>query len=87
MGLTLQYVLYNGGPASLVYGSILAGIGSTAIATSLGEMASMSVWPAYLDSPKLYPTTLTQTAAAIRQLALNIDGPHALRSAGPSSGV
>ncbi|KAF2252416.1 amino acid transporter, partial [Trematosphaeria pertusa] len=41
VGLTLQYVLYNGGPASLVYGSILAGIGSTAIATSLGEMASI----------------------------------------------
>ncbi|PVH99996.1 amino acid transporter [Periconia macrospinosa] len=41
VGLTLQYVLFNGGPASLVYGSILAGIGSTAIATSLGEMASI----------------------------------------------
>ena len=41
VGLTLQYALYNGGPVSLVYGAILAGIGSTAIATSLGEMASM----------------------------------------------
>lgn len=41
VGLTLQYALFNGGPSSLVYGSILAGLGSTAIATSLGEMASM----------------------------------------------
>jgi choline transport protein len=45
VGLTLQYALYNGGPASLVYGTILAGFGSTAIAASLGEMASMSVEP------------------------------------------
>ncbi|KAF2185564.1 amino acid transporter [Zopfia rhizophila CBS 207.26] len=41
VGLTFQFALFNGGPASLVYGCILAGIGSTAIATSLGEMASM----------------------------------------------
>jgi amino acid permease len=39
----MQYALLNGGPASLVYGAILAGFGSTAIATSLGEMASMWV--------------------------------------------
>jgi hypothetical protein len=31
----------NGGPAALLYGAIVAGIGSTAVAASLGEMASM----------------------------------------------
>jgi amino acid transporter len=41
VGLTFQFALFNGGPASLVYGCILAGIGSTLIATCLGEMASM----------------------------------------------
>lgn len=33
--------LLNGGPAALVYGCIISGIGSTAVALSLGEMASM----------------------------------------------
>lgn len=41
VALMLQLVFLNGGPASLVYGTILSGIGSTAIALSLGEMASM----------------------------------------------
>lgn len=40
-GTSFQFSLLNGGPASLVYGSVIAGIGSTAIATSLAEMASM----------------------------------------------
>ncbi|KAH6677107.1 amino acid/polyamine transporter I [Halenospora varia] len=40
-GSSFQFSLLNGGPASLVYGSILAGVGSTAIATSLAEMASL----------------------------------------------
>lgn len=40
LGLTMQFALTNGGPASLVYGCILAGFGSTAIAMSLSEMAS-----------------------------------------------
>lgn len=38
---SFQFSLLNGGPASLVYGSIVAGIGSTAIAISLAEMASL----------------------------------------------
>ncbi|KAH7360368.1 amino acid/polyamine transporter I [Rhexocercosporidium sp. MPI-PUGE-AT-0058] len=38
---SFQFSLLNGGPASLVYGSIVAGIGSTAIAMSLAEMASL----------------------------------------------
>ncbi|KAG4432887.1 hypothetical protein IFR05_011633 [Cadophora sp. M221] len=38
---SFQFSLLNGGPASLVYGSIVAGIGSTAIAFSLAEMASL----------------------------------------------
>lgn len=41
MALTFQFAWLNGGPAALVYGCILAGIGSTAVASSLGEMASM----------------------------------------------
>ncbi|KAK4502131.1 hypothetical protein PRZ48_005554 [Zasmidium cellare] len=40
-GLSLQFSLLNGGPASLVYGSLLAGIGSCMIALSLAEMASI----------------------------------------------
>ncbi|KAK0109940.1 hypothetical protein ONS95_002607 [Cadophora gregata] len=58
---SFQFSLLNGGPASLVYGSIVAGIGSTAIALSLAEMASLwiTVWawitataasPAYLSN-------------------------------------
>jgi choline transport protein len=41
LALTFQFAWLNGGPASIVYGSIIAGIGSTLVATSLGEMASM----------------------------------------------
>jgi hypothetical protein len=40
-GVSFQFSLLNGGPASLVYGSLFAGIGSTLIALSLAEMASM----------------------------------------------
>jgi choline transport protein len=40
-GASFQFSLLNGGPASLVYGSLFAGIGSTLIALSLAEMASM----------------------------------------------
>ncbi|KAG9229523.1 amino acid/polyamine transporter I [Amylocarpus encephaloides] len=40
-GSSIQFSLLNGGPASLVYGSIIAGIGSTSIAISLAEMASL----------------------------------------------
>jgi choline transport protein len=38
---TFQFSLSNGGPASIVYGSIFAGIGTTLVATSLAEMSSM----------------------------------------------
>ncbi|OAL49105.1 amino acid transporter [Pyrenochaeta sp. DS3sAY3a] len=41
MALTFQFAWQNGGPAALVYGSLLSGIGSTAVAASLGEMASI----------------------------------------------
>ncbi|KAH7125504.1 amino acid/polyamine transporter I [Dendryphion nanum] len=41
VGLTFQFAWYNGGPASIVYGAIIAGIGSTLVASALGEMASM----------------------------------------------
>ncbi|KAF2679390.1 amino acid transporter [Lentithecium fluviatile CBS 122367] len=39
--VTFQFSLTNGGPASIVYGSIFAGIGTTLVATSLAEMASI----------------------------------------------
>jgi hypothetical protein len=31
----------NGGPTTLIWGTIFAGVGSLAIAASLGELASM----------------------------------------------
>jgi len=43
IGITLGAGLLNGGLTALVWGLILASIGSTSIALSLGEMASMSV--------------------------------------------
>ncbi|ORY19759.1 GABA permease [Clohesyomyces aquaticus] len=39
--VTFQFSLSNGGPASIVYGSIFAGFGTTLVALSLAEMASM----------------------------------------------
>lgn len=39
--VTFQFSLINGGPASITYGSIVAGIGTTLTALSLAEMASM----------------------------------------------
>jgi hypothetical protein len=44
VGLTFQFSLFNGGPASMVYGGIIAAIGATSIAASLAEMASMFVF-------------------------------------------
>ena len=41
VGLSFQLAWLNGGPAALVWGSMIAGIGSTLIAIALGEMASM----------------------------------------------
>ncbi|KAF9701300.1 hypothetical protein EKO04_000141 [Ascochyta lentis] len=41
VGLSFQLAWLNGGPAALVYGSFIAGIGSVLVATALGEMASM----------------------------------------------
>lgn len=41
--VTFQFALSNGGPASIVYGSIFSGIGTTLVALSLAEMASMCV--------------------------------------------
>jgi choline transport protein len=43
ISITFQFSLLNGGPASMVYGGILAGLGATAVALSLAEMASMWV--------------------------------------------
>lgn len=41
VGGTLYIIFANGGPSVLVYGTILSIVGHTAIAMSLGEMASM----------------------------------------------
>lgn len=38
-----QFALLNGGPASMVYGGILSGFGSTMLGLSLAELASMCV--------------------------------------------
>ncbi|KAK4916430.1 hypothetical protein LTR49_015528 [Elasticomyces elasticus] len=41
VALSFQSTLLNGGPSTLVYGAILSAFGSTAMAATLGEMASM----------------------------------------------
>lgn len=41
VGLSLQLNLLNGGTSTLVYGSLLAGVGSCLVALSIAEMASM----------------------------------------------
>ncbi|KAF2747009.1 amino acid transporter, partial [Sporormia fimetaria CBS 119925] len=41
IGLTANLIFINGGPVALVWGTLISGIGHTAIAASLGEMASM----------------------------------------------
>jgi amino acid transporter len=38
--ISFQFSLINGGPASMIYGGILAGLGSTFVALSLAELAS-----------------------------------------------
>ena len=43
VGGSLQAGLYNGGPASLVYGQMLAILGSIALCLSFAELASMLV--------------------------------------------
>jgi choline transport protein len=45
IAINFQFSLGNGGPASMVYGGIFAGIGASLVALSLAEMASMSVFP------------------------------------------
>ncbi|BCR92983.1 putative GABA permease [Aspergillus luchuensis] len=40
-GGSLQAGLFNGGPAAIVYGIIISGVGNLAIATSLAELASV----------------------------------------------
>lgn len=39
--ISFQTALLNGGPVSMVYGVIIAGFGSVALAASLAEMASI----------------------------------------------
>ncbi len=41
--VTFQFGLVNGGPASIFYGSFLAGIGCCLVGFSLAELASMYV--------------------------------------------
>ncbi|KAL8696781.1 MAG: hypothetical protein Q9201_007479 [Fulgogasparrea decipioides] len=58
-GLAIQFSLLNGGPASLIYGSLLAGCGSCLIALSLAEMASTDpvVGAQYRWSAQFAPTS------------------------------
>src|SRR5258708_5973674 len=54
IAISLGPSLINGGPVTLTYGIIIAAIGSSAIALSLGEMASMQVLcPMFPCSPWL----------------------------------
>ena len=41
LALTFGFALLNGGPSALIYGSILVGVGGSAVAFSMAEMASM----------------------------------------------
>jgi hypothetical protein len=41
VSLTIGPALLNGGPTTIIYGTILSGLGTLAIAASLGELASM----------------------------------------------
>lgn len=69
MALTFQFAWFNGGPAALVYGCILSGIGSTAVALALGEMASMcSVSPGSVKH--LQTTDLLQDPQRRRTISL-----------------
>ncbi|OCL09436.1 amino acid transporter [Glonium stellatum] len=58
VAVTFQFSLLNGGPASMVYGSIVAGFGASAIALSLAEMASIdpTVGAQYRWSANLAPS-------------------------------
>lgn len=42
VAISFQSVLFNGGPSALVYGIILSSFGSTAMAATLAEMASIN---------------------------------------------
>ncbi|KAH6656610.1 amino acid/polyamine transporter I [Truncatella angustata] len=55
--VTFQFALLNGGPASMLYGSILAGIGVITIGLSLAELASIdpTVGAQYRWSANLAP--------------------------------
>lgn len=55
--VTFQFSLSNGGPAAMFYGSLFAGIGTTTVAISLAEMASIdpTVGAQYRWSAKFAP--------------------------------
>ena len=72
ISITFQFSLLNGGPASMVYGGILAGFGATAVAMSLAEMASMCVCPMFDSCQQLI-------ALGILPLVRSIDGRPTLR--------
>lgn len=68
--MTFQFALYNGGPASMIYGAILVGFGATAVALSLAELASMYDSELSLHSP----LSIADDFAVIPQSAPNTDG-------------
>lgn len=79
LSLTLQAGLYNGGPTALVWGMLLATIGSSCIAAVLGEMASMSVFSA----PSISYIKLNPGATELHKSERSIDGPHYTLLEGP----
>ncbi|KAL8691569.1 MAG: hypothetical protein Q9218_003229 [Villophora microphyllina] len=92
-GLAIQFSLLNGGPASLVYGSLLAGVGSCFIALSLAEMASIDpvvgaqyrwsaqfapLWPRFWGLFQGWMTVFAWTTSATASNAYLATGAQAL---------
>jgi choline transport protein len=83
-----QLALVNGGPASIVYGTIFAGIGTTLVAMSLAEMASMDPtvgaqyrwsaafaprWPRFFGLMQGWITTFAWISSCVSNAALIVN--------------
>lgn len=79
VAISFQSVLYNGGPSALVYGIILSSFGSTAMAATLAEMASInpSVGAQYRWTAVLAPRSCNPRFLGYMQVGIiegDIDG-------------
>lgn len=77
LSVSFQAGLVNGGPTALVWGILLCIIGSTSIAASLGEMASMSA-----SLPAIRESDMTDTLQERPWLVPSIAGPLSMRRKG-----